>query len=527
MPSTVRGIVCAAALAALAPGLARAQGFNSGLVTVGCAVVELIAASVKTPGSSQGQAQNLLEEAVGNVAAARLQRVSTSFSCVLGNGDSFLPDVASDGDQVVFSTRATNLIPDDANNRVDVYVKSLNGGRVYRMSRAPGGPEADGDSGSELLAPAAIAGALPRVGRFVSFSSAATNLTEDDDNGAVPDIFLVDRDADANDVLDEEPTAENPTPVTIARIARPLGDGEVDQGSYDSALSDDGAVVAFTAVGSGAARIFDFDATLPGFTEIEACMIFGDATFDAPPPPTFSVDAFLAHGAAVSADGDIVVFTTDAPLVAEDTNGFPDVYSYERSQDRLRRVSVPSPAAQIEFGSAEGNGASFDADVSAEGKFVVFASAASNLVSSDSFGRADTNGVVDVFRYDRFSGELARVNVTPFGDEALGGDSRNPSISGDGTYVVFETDAVTLNPYPTGDNNGFTDIYMRDMRGGPSSLPLITFSSDGNGLANGPSRHPRMSDNGNVMVFETDATNVIPFDVNGATDVILADNPNN
>ena len=120
------------------------------------------------------------------------------------------------------------------------------------------------------------------------------------------------------------------------------------------------------------------------------------------------------------------------------------------------RVSVASDGTQA-------NGGSFTPSISADGRYVAFASIAVNLVSGD------TNGVQDIFVHDRQTGQTTRVSVASGGAQA-NGPSFDPSISADGRYVAFRSGADNL---VSGDTNGRYDIFVREMNKSVVFLPLV------------------------------------------------------
>jgi hypothetical protein len=149
---------------------------------------------------------------------------------------------------------------------------------------------------------------------------------------------------------------------------------------------------------------------------------------------------------SISADGESVAFSSDASnFVISDTNGATDVFVRTPATSSTRIVSLSS--AQI-----LGNGASGAPSISGDGRYVAFESVAANLVPGD------TNGVQDVFLRDLLPGTTERVSL---GSSGVEGDARSswPSISGDGRFVAFESDATNL---VAGDTNGLTDIFVRD-----------------------------------------------------------------
>ena len=128
-------------------------------------------------------------------------------------------------------------------------------------------------------------------------------------------------------------------------------------------------------------------------------------------------------------------------LVAMLTSAVP---GWAATTPKTRRVSVSSAGA-------EGNNSSYDPSISADGRFVAFHSDASNLVAGDG------NGTSDVFVRDRATGKTRRVSVSSAGAEGNGA-SYNPSISADGRFVAFESSASNL---VAGDGNGTSDIFVR------------------------------------------------------------------
>ncbi len=155
-----------------------------------------------------------------------------------------------------------------------------------------------------------------------------------------------------------------------------------------------------------------------------------------------------------------------------------------------------------------GDGHSRYAAQSDDGQFVVFASAAANLIAGD------TNGEYDIFMRDRANDTTTRMSVDSAGAQAVGGDSLNPSISDDGTLIVFESDATNLI---AADTNSDRDIFLRNVTAGTS----VRISTTTTGLeTNNDSRNAKISGDGEWIVFETDAS-LQPSDWNNVTDVYL------
>ena len=145
-------------------------------------------------------------------------------------------------------------------------------------------------------------------------------------------------------------------------------------------------------------------------------------------------------------------------LVAGDTNGATDVFVRDRQAGATTRVSVGT-------GNVQGNGGSGVADISGDGRWVVFYSIATNLVSGD------TNAQSDIFLHDRDTGTTTRVSVSSAGAQAAGGVSFNSVISADGRLVAFESAATQL---VAGDTNGVTDVFVRDLQTGTTTRVSVT-----------------------------------------------------
>jgi Tol biopolymer transport system component len=156
----------------------------------------------------------------------------------------------------------------------------------------------------------------------------------------------------------------------------------------------------------------------------------------------------LSSGASISADGRIVAFYSYASnLVAGDTNGAPDVFVRDRQAGATQRVSVSSSDKQAN------NGNGF-LSVSSDGRLVAFLSSATNLVARD------TNNFSDIFVRDRSTGTTERVSISSSGNEA-DASSRAPSISADGRFVAFSSDASNL---VASDTNRSTDVFVHEFR---------------------------------------------------------------
>jgi Tol biopolymer transport system component len=217
---------------------------------------------------------------------------------------------------------------------------------------------------------------------------------------------------------------------------------------------------------------------------------------------------------ALSADGRQVLFDSDASnLVAGDSNGVDDVFAHDVSTGATVRLSVDSSGA-------EGDSDSFNVGCSADGRFVVFGSGATNLVAGD------TNAAFDIFVRDRdpdgngifdeANGVTTRVSLDSQGNEG-NGHSFWPAISADGRYVAFESLASNL---VAGDTNGLDDVFLHDRVTGETRR--VSLDSSGR-EGNGDSFFASISADGSHVGFASAATNLVHFDTNGADDAFVHD----
>jgi Tol biopolymer transport system component len=210
-------------------------------------------------------------------------------------------------------------------------------------------------------------------------------------------------------------------------------------------------------------------------------------------------------GSAVSADGRYVAFASGANnLVRGDTNQVRDVFVRDRLTQRTERVSVGN--------GQQANTASFVTDISADGRYVVFYSSASNLVV-----RGDNNGRPDVFVRDRRLRTTVRVSKT---NNGVGGNAGSAGgvISANGRFVAFASGASNLVP---GDTNDASDIFVRDRRRGTTRRVSVTSRE---AQVRADSSWPTMSATGRFVAFDSRAVNLVRGDANGPRyDVFVRD----
>jgi len=205
---------------------------------------------------------------------------------------------------------------------------------------------------------------------------------------------------------------------------------------------------------------------------------------------------------SLSSNGRVITFASSASnLVSGDSNLIGDVFVHDLRGAITTRVSVASDGT-------EGNGLSERPSLSAKGRFVAFASEASNLVDGD------TNGYRDIFVRDRLLGLTTRVSVSSQGTQS-NGPSDSPAISGDGRLVVFYSEASNL---VDGDTNGVADVFVHDRQTGTTTR--VSVDSLGQ-QANAASDMPAISADGRYVAFSSLADNLVSGDTNVTRDIFL------
>ena len=426
--------------------------------------------------------------------------ISADPSGLSGNGNSGIGDatspnavpvrglcVTSDGRFVAFYSEASNLIAGSPFGQI--FVRDVVTGSLTLGSTNSAGQ------------PGALASLLPEIsrrGRFLAFTSAASNLVANDTNGATQgwDVFVKDFQTGVTERVSVSSSGSEAhgnsgwKSGTLSAYVRPAG----------LAMSADGRFVAFS---SDAADL------VPNDTNLRTDVFLHDrrtgtttlVSVQDPLVPATSGSLTGAQSPRVSNDGRFVGFSSNSrDLVPNDANFTWDAFVRDCTSGTTLRVSVDSQGVEADDWSQ------LDA-ISADGRFALFTSAATNLVAGQLPG-------MHVFLHDLVTGQTTLECVDSLGQPTPGGCG-GADLSPDGRFVLFVSSASTLVP---GDTNGVSDLFVRDRLLGTIRRANVAAggvqSDAGCGLA-------RLARGGRAAVFATSATTLSPLDVNNLVDVYL------
>ena len=511
-------------------------------------------------------------------------RVSVKATNTQANDMSFDPSISADGRYVAFYSYATNLVTGDTNGQSDIFVRDVTAKTTTRVSVGGGGAQGNDWSGDPIISDngryvAFASGAdnlTPDDGDewsdvFIRDRQAnTTTLVSRDAAGNPSDGWAQWPSLSADGSLVAFDDYANLTPGgngsqnvyvrnwqtgTIVR-ASVDGSGAPSEGSWNGVLSADGTSVAFDSysplLGSDSNGVEDiylrrlnvnqtlrasgvaFTYTAPNnhsaypapsldgryvaYASWAGNLVPGDGGGDLDVFVTdrqtdvttaVSTDAYgyviggVLEKVDISDNGRYVAFAGRNSYVEDDTNDRSDIHIRDRQTNTTTLVSVNSDGEQGDLDS-------WNPSLSGDGNLVAFVSAARNLVANDN------NDMVDAFVHNRATGVTTRVSLTAGGGEATW-DTGQIDIAAAGRFVVMTTYAA-LTP---DDNNGYDDVYVRDLQTG--ALELITRAYDGSGT-DGNAYNPVISSDGRYVAFESWASNLVADDANGyTTDIFLYD----
>lgn len=292
------------------------------------------------------------------------------------------------------------------------------------------------------------------------------------------------------------PLTASAAPTDTIRVSTGIPNTRIWNGSLQPVVNDDGSLIVFTT------------RTMPGndYSRYNVMLhrVATNTTTLLSATPSGTPPAYRdSRDVAISGDGSTAAFASDAALVAGAPDLVQEIYLRSIATGAMSGVSVST-------GGAWGNNSSSRPFLSANGRYVVFASTASNLVAGD------TNGLTDIFVRDTVAGTTVRVSVSSGGGQA-NAYSVDPAISRDGRYVAFASTATNL---VSGDTNKTGDIFVHDL---VTRRTVRASVSTGGTQGNGTSVAPSLSSNGRYVSFTSASYNLVPGDTNTFKDIFVRD----
>lgn len=416
----------------------------------------------------------------GSAASAAervIVRASVSQTGGQANGDSLGTSISGTGHFVAFASDASNLVPNDTNGSSDIFVRDLTTNTTKLVSTNSAGTEGNLASSSP---------AISSDGRWVAFSSYATNLVSGDGNGE-PDIFVHD-------------LATGVTKVVSVSSSGELGNNR----SLFPSISGDGSRVAFESRASN---------LVVGDSNNESDVFVHDLSTGATElvsQSSFGVQADTLHDrgsneASISANGRSIAFTSPAHnLTPNDVNNNYDVFVRDLLTSKTLLVSVNSSGQQ---GSASG-GFVGSPSLSPGGRRVVFESTYVGLVAGDTTGLY----AEDIFLHDLRDGTTRLVSVSSSGEQG-NNSSDGPSIRRN--LVLFQSLANNL---VANDTNLGRNIFLHNLSTGQTRAIDVGLSGE---LAS-YSFDPSMSADGSDIAFTSYDDDLVPVDTNGYYDIFVS-----
>ncbi|MFD2385615.1 fibronectin type III domain-containing protein, partial [Paenibacillus xanthanilyticus] len=404
-------------------------------------------------------------------AVSPIERITAAADGASPNGDSEFASVSDDGNLIAFESEASNLVAGDGNGEADIFVRDRAAGTTRLISRSSSGGDSDGGSYAPLIS---------GDGAYVLFTSHASNLVKGLEAGETEDLYLANLRTGAI-----ERVAENVMAGYIYNTARPY------------AMSDGARYIAFSSyAANGTAN--DYNGTWDVFVKDRTTQTVTRITDRLP-------DFFNSSQLDITPNGRYVTFAINQiGLLQEDINIDDDIYVYDTLYGEYELISHNPQGLS-------GSNSSRNPSISDDGRYVTFESFAGDLSDED---QDYTN---DVYVYDRKTRSLKLANYTVDG-QASGGENVLASMSGSGRFVAFESDD-SLDPSAVNRS-----VYIRDLKRG---MTYWMGQSPTGESANADVQRPSISDDGSRLVFQSRAWNLVPGQEEGAgyTEIYYATSP--
>lgn len=397
------------------------------------------------------------------------------------NNGSLEPSMSANGRFVAFTSVASNLVANDREGTVEVFVLDRTTGKVTRAP-LPEGVERRTDT--TFTEPS-----ISADGRIVAFTYKPPPPLEAIASFVLQRYVLVwDRQAGTTEYLE----------TGIRDIPRP---------GYQPSVSADGRYVAFTSTADAPGDKDGGEEDVLRRDRRTGQTVLVSAGFGGEPI------SGIANSPSISGNGNLVAFVSDGgdSVVNEDTGSGLQVYVRDVAAGRTEQVSATPDGRPPRDEST-------DPAISGNGRYVAFASRATNLTPEGSGG---------LFRRDRRTDTTIMVSVTP-ADTAADGSSAQPSITTDGNYIAWTSNAPDLVPEtagriaPAAVSRIRSEVFLRDIAAGETILISVSTRNTGGG---GRSFLPSVAGGGRYVAFASDSPELVRVDENETYDVFLRDLP--
>ena len=461
-----------------------------------------------------------------------------------GNDDSTPGAISPDGQYVLFESRASDLLAGDTNKVSDIFIRNLFTGATTLVSVSTNGGSANGASQNAVMTP---------DGRFVAFSSLASNLVPGDTN-VIADVFVRDLNAGMtslvspmaiprriNGFLSPPPDSSDLPQITAAgqfivfsSTATNLLPGLTNSGEvYIRDTSGGVTIFASTAARGLASSIFGtndvicYGQCISASNEFIAFEVSPNAA-GAPPPPAmvlrYGIQSGLTdvistnacglrqfqgdlHSIDMTSDGRFIVFLARTST-STDTNSQVCLWDAQTGSNTLVSGGVSNAVQPNTFCDWP--------TIDANGRFVAFFSTATNLTTNS------VGGERHLYVRDLVAASTTLVDVCPDGSGSIGVSASLPRLTPNGTFIAFDSADGKL---AGGGNSHDYNVFIRELATGRTELISVRNAALPSYTPNGfTSITPLASStNGHFITFASEADNLIAIDTNGYADVFLCD----